>query len=457
MIDISFEKKLVIDSKRNLWVFYPTSSYRTAYILRRYKGEAEVAQLDMKGFTREIDIIVDERDNIHIVALSSEQKVVYIRYDTKKWITNTLYSFAGKSIEIYGLKIVKERSNLHLLYVYSERGGGCALFHHHWTGNEWRGYKVFDVPVQTGKICYDADAAQSNRLCVVAALQKSLRLWEFDGSQWRQKNNERKDEWENIEHITFQEDYVLIKNYRGVFFLNEAQSLDRAQAGEIVAAEHVENGPVIISRKNTLYAAWIEGGSLGYRTSYDGGSSWGRVKYYHHAQGEKLEVYGFSNTYSLLVKAKRIIATQPPELHIPFLHRSTERIKLPEDAFVETEKNPYDSSGESGHAPGVSQSGGEYPDGPGTPADSKDNEPPCRIPDETAVQVERIGSALRVLEYKIEEDVLKRLEKMAAELAQLKERIESTAGNTAGNNGTPELPGGNIITQNMINRRSKKG
>lgn len=457
------EKKLVIDSKRNVWLFYPTSSGRIAYVFKKYRAEANTAQLGIEGSTRDFDLLVDENDIIHVTALDSEQKIVYLRYESDKWMGHVLYSFAGKQTVISKLKIEKQKSDLHLLYLYSEKGGNCALFHHHWTGNEWKGYKVFDMPKAASEICYDAEVTGDGLLHVIAAAQKGLYLWEFYNGLWSEKTSSKQDEWEKVESITLQGDCVLFKNYRGAYFLSTVKRLDRMQPEEIVAGEHVEQGPVVVNRKNTLYAAWTQGNSLGYRTSYDGGLSWGRVKYYHHARDERLEVYGFSNNYSLLVRAKRMIATLPPELHIPFLHRSSERIKLRVEAFDEkTEEDLKKSSESAGPVPGsqldntkawhhgiMHQNGDAKQKDTETDPDSIKDE---RFAEKSAARIERIEAGLDALEKRLEGEVLEKLQRLGEEIRGLKKILENTNRKLE----TTEPEAGSIITQDLINRCQKK-
>ena len=456
------EKKLVIDSKRNVWLFYPTSSGKIAYVFKKNRAEAKTAQLGIDGYIRDIDLLVDENDTIHVTALNSGQKIFYLRHEADKWMSHVLYSFAGKQAAVSKLKIVKQKASLHLFYLYSERGGSCALFHHHWTGNGWKGYKVFDMPKEAGKICYDADVAGDGSLHVIAAEQKGLYLWEFNNGLWNEKASGKNEEWEGVESITLQGDLVLFRNYRGAYFLSGVQRLGSMQPEEIVTGEHVEQGPVVVNRKNTLYAAWTQGNSLGYRTSYDGGLSWGRVKYYHHALDERLEVYGFSNNYSLLVDAKRMIATRPPELHIPFLHRSSERIKLPVEAYDEAEKGSPKSISEAGPVPGkpsnnteVRHNGNTIKEGnlkqndtQADPDSGKDE----RFSEKSAARIERIEAGLDALEKRLEGEVLEKLQRLGEEIRGLKKILENTNRKLE----TTEPEAGSIITQDLINRCQKK-
>lgn len=485
------EKKLVIDSKRNVWLFYTMSDGKIGYIVKKNRGQPITGQLEAIGSIEEFDIIVDDRDNIHIVALSSEQKVVYLRHDTKDWLIHNLYGFSGKSINISALKIIKDGAHLHLLYVYSADGGSSALFHHQWTGNEWKGHRVFDMPGRAVSMCFDANVDRKNQLCIAATAGKTFYLWEFDGSRWMQAVRKDGGVWEHTQSITFQEDYILIQNGRGVFFAKKVWEIDKAQPEEIIQGKHVEKGPVIINRKNTLYVAWTEGGSLGYRTSYDGGASWGRVKYYHHVRGETLEVYGFSNTYSLLISAKRVIATSPPELHIPFLHRSVERIRLPEDVFREEDKrlqscsqdslritDTPEGSGEYGQSTSVPETGPDYryrsdepqssrdqssvsstgseeisdSAGEGKPGSGQYNESSPGSAVGIPAEIEKVRSEFTTLEQRIQASVSERLEKLESEVARLKEKLNSTGAK----NRIPEPPGGNVISQDMINKYLRK-
>ena len=122
--------------------------------------------------------------------------------------------------------------------------------------------------------------------------------------------------WEKTETLLMQKGRILAKTGRGVYFVQKAEDLDKLQPEEIIEERHVDEGPVLVDRRNTLYIAWGKGGSLGYRASYDGGASWGRVKYYHHVRDDKLEVYRFSTTIPAC--KRKTFTTSPPEIHIPF-------------------------------------------------------------------------------------------------------------------------------------------
>ncbi|MGI6703043.1 MAG: hypothetical protein ACOX42_03285 [Clostridia bacterium] len=506
MEDTSFEKKLVIDSKRNVWLFYPMVSGKTGYVVKRGRGESAPGQPLTDETVTEYDIMVDERDNIHIVALTAGQRVVYICHDSRGWTKQTLYSFAGKTISIYGLKVMKDAVGLHLFYVYSEKGGGCALFHHQWTGGEWRGYRVFDVPGKEGRICYDCDMGRDNRLCIAAVEGKNLSLWDFDGANWTMSVARDSSAWENALYLECREGSIMIRNGAGVYFIRKARDKADVSPQEIIEGRHVDEGPVLINRRNTLYIAWTEGGSLGYRTSYDGGGSWGRVKYYHHAQGKQLEVYGFASTHSLLIDAKRVIATVPPEIHIPFLHRSVERIRMAEVSPGEPEERnadphqdngSFETSGEmhyekspvedrdkyfgggqegtggnaamtkahetdqSGYGAMAYQNDGysqaeKVLDGPpydddkkqGSPLREGEGEGYCAVGKD---QLERLKVDLNALRQRMEEDIIERLDRLDSEVANLKGKLIGSQ-----REGTSPPMTGSIITQDMINRYFRK-
>jgi hypothetical protein len=466
MVNSSFEKKLIIDSKRNVWLFYLKAGGRIGCIVKLSRGDTVTDHPELDETVIEYDIMVDERDNIHVLALTSEQSVIYLRRQAKGWQKFTLYSFSGKPILVSNLKAVAAADYLHLFYVYSEKGGSSALFHHQWTGSGWKGYRVFDMPNRAGNICYDADFGKNKGIGVAATVGKSLSLWEFDGFTWTQSAMNKNSLWENTVRILYQQGHILIKSGQGVFFINKVDSLDGVQPGEIVDARHVDGGPVLIDRKNTLYAAWVEGGTLGYRASYDGGASWGRVKYYHHAQGEKLEAYGFSNTFSLLINAKRIIATSPPEIHIPFLHRSVERIKMPKGILDETENggysavNPEIGSGEFGRDGSGRGGDGHYdPNGEQCYCDAKEDMAcSCRAAQDKDATIQGHGDEIRRIREEMEElikraeaEVRERIVRLEAEVADIRSKLEGS-----GKSSRPPMREGSIITQDMINRYMKK-
>ena len=491
MVDTALEKKIVIDSRRNVWLFYHDASGRIGCTVRRSRGEPAAEQLGLSETVSEYDIIIDERDNIHLAAITSEQRIAYMRHDTKDWAKHILYSFNGKPVFISNLKAISAAGSLHLFYVYSEKGGCSALFHHQWTGNEWKGYRIFDISTVPGKICYDADTGIGKGLRVAAVDRGTLSHWEFDGVKWMQSAKNDSGTWDKTENVLIRQDCILVKTTRGALFVRKAGGLDRLLPEEIIESRHVDQGPVLIERRNALYIAWGKEGSLGYRASYDRGASWGRVKYYHHVHGEKLEVYGFSNNYSLLINARRIIATSPPVIHIPFLHRSMERIEFPQEVFSETlsesrgldEEYRQQSGGcpygtgktaafnkeSDGHKPEMSKQGTSARGEQGTPAmreQSGDNAGAtgegmaCRfrqpetdngLLEKTEAEIKRIWAEIEKLKQGMDADIRKRLDKLEAEVEELKNRPKN-----AGRRGTPFPTDGSVITQDMINRYMKK-
>jgi hypothetical protein len=485
MVDAALEKKLVIDSRRNVWVFYSDTSGKVCCSVKRSRGETAAEQLNLNETVEEYDIMMDERDNIHLVALTSGQRIVYVRRGAQEWERYVLYSFAGEPVSLSNLKTVSAAGgSLHLFYVYAGSRGGSALFHHQWTGDQWKGYRVFDIPAAAGRVCYDADTNGGERLRIAATVGQVLSLWEFDGANWIQSVRNKSGVWEKTENLLMQKSHILAKTGRGVLFVKEADDLDKLQPEEIIESRHVDEGPVLVDRRNALYIAWGKEGSLGYRASYDEGASWGRVKYYHHVREDKLEVYGFSNNYSLLVNAKKLIATSPPEIHIPFLHRSVERIRFQQDLFYETpgegpipdgkckgniddeyinsmDKPPRGGDGAGGKRPaGDSErildrylrDDGKVPcetgetDCPYSQAQAK-----AGLSEETRAEIERVWAEIERIKQVMETDIRERLDRLEAEIVQLKDGQKN-----AGKGGAP-LPGrGSVITQDMINRYLRK-
>ena len=68
MINAALEKKLVIDSRRNVWVFYSDPSGKVCCSVKRSRGETAAEHLNLNETVEEYDIMMDERDNIHLVA-----------------------------------------------------------------------------------------------------------------------------------------------------------------------------------------------------------------------------------------------------------------------------------------------------------------------------------------------------------------------------------------------------
>ncbi len=444
MIEGVYEKKIVIDSKRNAWLFYPLASGRTGYVVSRSRGASEAGHLIMDETVTEYDIIIDDRDDIHVVALTAGQRVVYSRHDFKGWVRYTLYDFAGKPVSISNLKIMKASGGLHLFYVYSEKGGGCALFHHQWTGTEWVGYRVFDMPDRVKDICYDRDIGKNNGLKIAAINNGTLLLWDFDGTQWTLSATKDNSTWEKTMYMEFREGSIMLRNDEGVFFVRDVRRIDVMHPQLIIEAGHIEEGPVLISRRNTLYIAWVEAGSLGYRASYDGGDSWGQVKYYHHTRGRELEIYGFDGTYSLLLNAKKLIATSPPDIHIPFLHRSVERIKLAIPPAADGVENGHGSKARHGY---TTAEGGESGIGNYDDAYEKDNNG-GEAPLTKGYGVEELKAEIEAMKQGVKD----RFDTLESQITELRKEIKGLS-----KPGTqPGILSGSVITQDMINRYMRR-
>ncbi|HQD42357.1 MAG TPA: hypothetical protein PLE53_07010, partial [Bacillota bacterium] len=120
MINAALEKKLVIDSRRNVWVFYSDPSGKVCCSVKRSRGETAAEHLNLNETVEEYDIMMDERDNIHLVALTSGQRIVYMRRGEQEWERYVLYSFAGEPVSLSNLKTISAAGSLHLFYVYAE-------------------------------------------------------------------------------------------------------------------------------------------------------------------------------------------------------------------------------------------------------------------------------------------------------------------------------------------------
>jgi len=324
------KKKIIMDSNSNFWVFHHNTSKMIRYTAQQDRDETMENEVDVGERVEEFDLDIDSGDNIHLVAVSSGKNVIYCRYDRKEWVKNVLYNFSKTETRISNLKIISIGNELHLLYVITVPSGNGALFHHHWSGTEWVGYKVIDLPDKDKWVKYDAVSSNHHGIYLILWQSGKLSLWEFSSKQWEKKNDNICEKISNINTIIFQRDNVVIGDKQAVYF---AQNIFR-DGGEmftvLVNSNSIAEGPVVINTKKALYTAWVVENRLYYRASYDGGGSWGKVKVYYHLQGKELETYKFSSNYAPFSNVKRVIGTKMPQLHIPFIHRPNEQIKLSE-------------------------------------------------------------------------------------------------------------------------------
>lgn len=318
--------RLIIDSSGNIALFYLDNGGQIKYIIWQRKGYTAESRTCPAEMVQEFYLDIDADDNIHMVAITPSKKVLYLRYYHDKWAKHVLYDFsttAGTSIS--NVKIISYKDDLHLFYVISVPNGDMALFHHQWSSNQWKGYRVLDSRANH-QLLYDINVS-SRYLYLTLYDGKDISVWQFSGDSWSKTGNINTRQ-RPFNTLILQEDYALLGDSQGVFIIKGLYDSTSSKSITIVEDARIDKGPVIINRRKTLYAAWLSDGEVYYRTSYDGGTSWGRVKKYPYISAEKVEEYHFANNYSPLIKAKKVFATDLANLHIPFVHKPGERIKL---------------------------------------------------------------------------------------------------------------------------------
>jgi hypothetical protein len=470
------QKNIVFDSKGNHWVFFGGSDGYIHYVVKRGRDDYVNSRLEtdkpVSGFHSDIDL----NDCIHMIALLTDNTVVYLKYDNDGWNRYILYKFAEASNHIRCPMIMSGNDGLHLFYILGDNAGNSAIFHHVWEKKKWRGYKIFDVQKGEEIFCYDIFADPQGAIYLVTGTSQAVRVWCFTNDRWIKKAETAGQVFSNTSGIVLQEGCVCIRSDEGLFYSEDINRLDTEPPIEIVRSGRIKENPVIINRKKNLSIAWVEDEKLWYRTSYDGGNSWSRVKLYSVQHGP-LERYHLINNFTTLFKAKYVIATRPPEIHIPLVHKAMERIRFPEEYFAVDTANQKDI---------VNKGGLEQRDIDRTlPADKsqpteksdkthcdtecrlEERNPPDGVSAVTGDEIEqklnrmwqdiqqelvRIKSDMTELRNMLETDIIRRVDSLATEIEGLTKKKEKPADGGRPMNETM----GSIISHEMISRYLKR-
>jgi hypothetical protein len=454
----SINKSIVVDSRGNLWVYSLGASGQIYYMVKHGRDEVIGNYLDVGGRVKEFFLDIDAGDNIHLIALTYEKEVVYMRYNLIEWSKHVLYRLSGTSNSISNLRLVSWEEELHLLYILSDPAGNSALFHHLWDGKGWKGFRVKDVLQDEQITAYDVSCGAGNIVYLTLSLKGSLVLWKFADGQWEKHAELNGEGFCGINDIVVQEDYLIFRNAEGVYFVMDINGPCENEPVEITLGRMVDKGPIIVNRKKTLHIAWAEDGQLKYRSSYDGGASWSRVKTYGNIQEEVMDMYTFVNNYSSLVKTKRVIATKPTQLHIPFIHRPMERVRFPQDSLKEAvSAGKSKDSKVQGFSSEVSRS---FVKGEGTessrptPEDNKVAQNDTRIDElmefkeDIKQEINELREGLIELRRVVDKGIVDKMDVLMSEIEDVKKKVECMSTD----NKIAVKSMGNVITQEMINR-----
>lgn len=336
-------KKIVMDSKNNYWVFHLEPSKKTINVTRSDNNRIYEDEISFEESVKAFDLDIDNKNNIYLVAISADKNIIYCRYDHEEWVKNLLYSFPKSNAVISRLKIISLGNELHLLYILSVPGSSSVLFHHHWSEKEWNGYKVADIPGSSKEIKYDINSSdQFDGLNLVLYKEGNLCLWKFSAGQWEKKIDNLCEKISCVKTVVLLGDQMVVEDEQGIYFAKNIYVGAKDVFINIVNSDSIAYGPVIVNRKKTLHIAWVVENRLYFRTSYDNGESWGRVRVYNHLLGRELEFYKFTSSYQTFSKVKRVVGTKMPQLHIPFIHRTMEQIRFPEKASEHVSRSRTD-------------------------------------------------------------------------------------------------------------------
>jgi hypothetical protein len=327
------KKNIVLNSMGNQWIFFIKPDGYIHYVVRKGRDDYFNDRLETDRPVTGFHVDVDQADNIHIIAILTDNTVVYLKYDNDGWNRHMLYKFSETSSHVRCPMIISGTDGLHLFYILSDNAGNAAIFHHVWEKKKWKGYKVFDVRNGEDILGYDIYFNHQGELYLASGTSQAIRIWLFTKDRWINRIESSAQVFSNTSGIILQEGCLCVKSSEGVFYAADINMLGKELPMEIIRSRKIEEDPVMISRKKNMSIAWVEEGKLWYRTSYDGGYSWSRVKLYNMQHGP-LERYYMVNNLTSIFNAKYVIATSPPDIHIPLVHKAMERIRFPEECFA---------------------------------------------------------------------------------------------------------------------------
>ncbi|MBA1333661.1 MAG: hypothetical protein HPY66_0054 [Firmicutes bacterium] len=444
----SIDKYIAVDSRGNIWIFSINTAGYLNYMVKRGKDEAIGNTLDLGKRVKEFSMDMDSRDNINLIALTYDNEVVYMRYNLVEWNKQILYKFSGTSNIISSPYLVSGDETIHLLYSLSDSNGNSALFHHRWDGKRWTGFKVNTFAKGANLLCVDMYLGAGGAVHLAYSDGDSVELWRFDNDNWVKMAVGKGDGYTKVTDMVLQENYMMVMNGSSAYFVKDVERLNDNGAVEIVTGMGFKKGPIIVNRKKTLHVAWADDGKVKYCSSYDGGSSWSRGKLYNNMQESDFEVYGFINKYTPLVKAKRVVATNPAELHIPFLHRPMERVRFSRE-IMQNSPPPVNSE-----MPDPVQARSPYETDRVTQAAV--NEDAVNMLREAILEeIRNTKSDLEQYSRQLNKGLEERVKRLEEEIENVKSKLQGMKPGSR----VLVKPAGNVITQEMINeclKRSKE-
>ncbi len=430
------DKSIIMDGDRNFRVFYVDAGKTIRYFTYGERNPAGERAVELGEGIQEFDADIDNKGDIHLVIISSNKNIFYCRFNGTEWSKHLLYSFSRTDSRVADPKLISIGDQLHFLYLISAPGGGGAIFHHHWSGTEWKGYKVVDLPDTSAGTEYDVSCSFADGGLNLAVYQgDQLSVWRFVPGKWKKISDNFCERVSGDAEVVFLGDCLVAKDEQGICFARDLQRHGEDMFFNIVNSNSITKGPVIVKRNKTLHIAWVVENRLYYRTSYDHGGSWGRVKVYPHIQGKDLELYKFSCSFKAHSGVKRVLGTKMPQLHIPFIHRPAEQIRLMEkgDTGISPEEVVTDVSGRRMGKARMQEPGQEF-----TLQDTRWVEDIRELTEKAKKDIEEIRNEISSLYEKTKpdrhaekEDIVRTLEegigqevkKLQAEIISLNERV----------------------------------
>lgn len=444
---------IAVDSKGSIWIFSINAGGHLSYMVKKGKDDAVGNSIDLGDRVKEFSMDMDGMDNISLIALTYGNEVVYMRYNQVEWSRQALYKFPGASSTISSPYLVSEDDTIHLLYSLSDGGENSALFHHRWDGKRWTGFKVNSFAKGAKLLCADMCLGNGGAVQLAYSDGNGVELWRFDNDSWGKVAAGKGDGYTGITDMVMQENYIMLANGSSAHFIKDVERMNEIKAVEIAAGMGIKKGPVIVNRKKIMHVSWEEDGKVKYCTSYDGGSSWSREKLYGNMHGNAFEVYGFINKYTSLVKAKRVIATNPPELHIPFLHRPMEKVRFSKEVMQKS------SVPANNVIPDPVQI--RPPIETGRDAQAAFSEDALNMLREAILrEIGNTKSGLEQYSRQLNKGLEEQVKRLEERVKGLEEEIDSIKGKFQGVKPESKVlakPIGNVITQDMINECLKRG
>lgn len=443
-------KKIVVDSQGKTWLLYPDILGRVCYAACKSRHSLNEGSIDIEGLLKEFDLDIDVKDHIHLVAINTRNEIIYYRYsrESREWEKMTSCVPFSDGGEINNLKVISGMSPGGGLHVFcSVSSGGSIILHRHLLpGGECREHKIYITSNSRNNTVFDVSVNKHGKLFAAIYSSGSIYLKEFVSGRWQDRLRISDEKFRTIHSVILQQDYLVIGSRFGIHFIPKLYGNNRLAPITIAEGDYTGKGPVVIAKKNALFIAWAQQKGVRYRTSYDGGKSWSRVKEHHYEWNESPELYGFRSNFLPFIEARKVLGTRIPQLYVPFINMPMERISFPKKMAERIKNNGhYDclmEGREKSRDTDIQDVPVEEREGLNISEEYKQDDRIRQLEEKVERDMRIIKEEIEVLKEEIKKDIEGEFKTILKELRDIK-------------NSLPKTPG-NVITQQMINRHLKK-